>query len=292
MGTHGWIKVYTILLYLYPPKFRLVFGAEMCEVFACVLADARRQGMPGLLCFALREFGELPYNVLREHCAPLINGVISIFGKRPVWAGTVGYGLGFTLMSLPAALETVFPGMRFWLDTPAHYLLVFLAGWLGGSLLGLSIRRDGSHWFGLLGGLSQLVANLLVTKLYFIIFPEGTNRPPDNILNLLIIFTFPVLYGLFIGGIMGSFHENWKYIVRFASFGAGGFLLAWLADRFVAALMESYLLNPALNPFPALAGLWESLFLVIPQLIYGALIGTALGLANRKSRMLKTRLAV
>ncbi len=292
MGADKWITFYTLLLHLYPPQFRLAFSPEMCEVFTCVLADARRQGFPGLLRFGLREFGGLPYSALREYCAPLTNGIVAVFGKRPVWAGTVGYGLGFALLRLPEALKPVAPWMRFWLDTPAHYLLVFLSGWLGGSMLGLSIRREGSRWFGLLGGLSQLVANLVVIKLYLLVFPNGTNRPPESIANLLIIFACPMLYGLFIGGIMGSFQENWKYILRFAGYAVGGFLLAYLANRFVAALMESYLLNPAQNPFPALIDIWVGIFQVVPQLIYGAVIGAALGLANGKSRMLRTRVAV
>ncbi len=293
MGADNWIRLYTILLHLYPSKFRLAFGSEMCEVFACVLADARRQGFPSLLRFGLREFGELPYSALREYCAPLINGIIAVFGKHPVWAGTVGYGLGFALLRIPGALEPVAPWFRFWLDNaPAHYLLVFLSGWLGGSLLGLSIRREGSRWFGLLGGLSQLVANLVVMKLYFLVFPNGNNRPPESIASLLIIFAYPMLYGLFIGGIMGSFQENWKYILRFAGYAVGGFLLAYLANRFVAALIQSYLINPAQNPFPTLIDVWEGIFLVSPQLIYGTVIGAALGLANRKSRMLRTRVAV
>ncbi len=290
MGADGWIKLYSALLYLYPRAFRQAFGKEMRYVFAEVLRDSRRRGSLGLLRFALREFGELPYSVLREQASPLYKAGLMLFSRRPLWTAIMGYALGFMLMRLPHALTPILPWMGFWLGIPAYFLIIFLSGWIGGTLLGFSIRREGSRWFGLMGGLSQLVCYFVINRLLTLWI--GDRVTTTSITEVLAVLLWPGLNGLLIGGLLGSFRENARYILRFAGFGTIGFVLGYLADRLVAALMQSYLLDPAYNPIPELAGLWSVLFWLVPQLIYGAVIGLSLGLANRKARMLRTPLAV
>jgi hypothetical protein len=292
MGVADLKQIYRLSLYLYPRRFRREFGEEMEEIFASLVDEARQKGSLELMRLQLREFGDLPYNAIREHLSPWLRGTVHYFSRHPVLAGMAGYGFGYGLTRLPLAIKDPYPFFSFFYTDLGMYLLIFLAGCIGGSLLGLSIRRGGSRWFGLLGGLSQLASYILVNIVWFRLFPGHNSLPVEGALGLLIILLHPLLNGLLIGGILGSVGENWKYILRFSGFSVAGFVTGFLADRLVAALIESYLLNPAYNPLPAWTGVWEGVYLVIPYLIFGAVIGISLGLANRKPRLLKTRLAI
>jgi hypothetical protein len=292
MGVANLKEIYHLSLYLYPRKFRREFGEEMEEVFAGLVYDAGQNGSLPLLRLQLREFSELPYNAIREHLAPLTNGTVRYFTRHPVLSGMVGYALGYSLIKIPVALREQVPLFNFFFTDVGWYLLVFIAGVIGGSMLGLSLRHGGSRWFGLLGGLSQLASYLLVNSIWLRFFPGRNNGPVEGVVGLVIILLYPLIYGLLVGGILGTVSNNWRYILRFSGFGVTGFVAGYLADRLVAALIESYLLNPLYNPLPAWAGVWEGVYTVIPYLIFGAVIGTALGLANRKPRLLKTRLAI
>jgi hypothetical protein len=292
MGIANLKEIYHLSLYLYPRKFRREFGEEMEEIFASLADDAGQKGSRAMTRLQLREFSELPYNAIREHLAPLTTRMVRYFSHHPVLSGMVGYALGYGLMKIPEVFRDQAPSIFFFFNSLGWYLLVFIAGVIGGSMLGLSLRHGGSRWFGLLGGLSQLVSYLLVNMVWFRFFPGRNNVPVEGVVSLAIILLYPLINGLLVGGILGTFSENWHYILRFSGFGVAGFVAGYLANRLVAALIESYLLNPAYNPLPAWAGVWEGVFTVFPYLVFGAVIGTALGLANRKPRLLKTRLAI
>lgn len=292
MGIGNLKEIYHLSLYLYPRKFRREFGEEMEEIFASLVDDAGQRGTLEMTRLQLREFSELPYNAIREHLAPLTNGTVRYFSRHPVLSGMVGYALGYGLIRLPKALSNQVPLFNIFSTELGWYMLVFIAGVIGGSMLGLSLRHGGSRWFGLLGGLSQLGSYLLVNMVLSRLFPGRTNGPVEGVVGLVIILLYPLINGLLVGGILGTFSENWRYILRFSGFGVAGFVAGYLADRLVAALIESYLLNPVYNPLPAWAGVWEGVFTVLPYLVFGAVIGTALGLANRKPWLLKTRLAI
>ena len=49
-------RVYEILLGLYPPEYRYLFGAEMPGVFELAAEDRRQQGLVSFVCFVLSEF--------------------------------------------------------------------------------------------------------------------------------------------------------------------------------------------------------------------------------------------
>ncbi len=61
------LKIYKILLCLYPPAFRDEFKEEMTGVFAQEMAEAVEQGGWRLTAVYLGEIREIPFNLVREY---------------------------------------------------------------------------------------------------------------------------------------------------------------------------------------------------------------------------------
>lgn len=61
------VGVYARLLRLYPRRFYATFGAEMRQVFAQALDEARREGFTSLAVLCWRELRDLPGSIVREH---------------------------------------------------------------------------------------------------------------------------------------------------------------------------------------------------------------------------------
>src|SRR5215831_12278313 len=68
------IRLYEILLRLYPPSHRLAFADEMSAVFAQSLQDRRRQGWISLFSFLFSEF----FALLRDASAVRLTGAEAI----------------------------------------------------------------------------------------------------------------------------------------------------------------------------------------------------------------------
>jgi hypothetical protein len=68
------IRLYEILLLLYPPSHRLAFGAEMSAVFAQSLEDRRKQGWISRFRFLIAEF----FCLLRDATAVRLTGAEAI----------------------------------------------------------------------------------------------------------------------------------------------------------------------------------------------------------------------
>lgn len=59
-------NLYTKLLHLYPVRFRAEFAEEMQVVFRDSLKDATKDGLLPLIVLCLREYGGLPFLIMRE----------------------------------------------------------------------------------------------------------------------------------------------------------------------------------------------------------------------------------
>jgi hypothetical protein len=59
-------NLYAKLLHLYPVRFRAEFAQEMQVVFRDSLKDAIKDGLRPLIILCLREYGGLPFNLIRE----------------------------------------------------------------------------------------------------------------------------------------------------------------------------------------------------------------------------------
>ncbi|NDJ60922.1 MAG: hypothetical protein GYB67_07335 [Chloroflexi bacterium] len=61
------IRLYGLLLRLYPPGFRQTFAAEMLDVFTEALAAASQRGRGAVVALWLRELRDFPLSLLRAH---------------------------------------------------------------------------------------------------------------------------------------------------------------------------------------------------------------------------------
>lgn len=61
------LRIYGLLLRLYPRAFRALYADEMREVFASTLADAQKRGGTTIVMICIRELRDLPICALKEH---------------------------------------------------------------------------------------------------------------------------------------------------------------------------------------------------------------------------------
>jgi hypothetical protein len=89
------IRLYSTLLWFYPPSFRAEFGSEMRAVFAEAAVEAAGRGWVPLGVLFLRELRDSPGAILQAHVGNLLKGG-SISGRkdiiRPVtqWEAVLG----------------------------------------------------------------------------------------------------------------------------------------------------------------------------------------------------------
>ena len=60
-------RLHAHLLKLYPRRFQDTFAEEMGEVFTLTVADAAQQGTSPVISLILREFVDLPVNLILAH---------------------------------------------------------------------------------------------------------------------------------------------------------------------------------------------------------------------------------
>lgn len=95
------LKIYGILLHLYPTSFRNEFEEQMLLDFSDMAIDASEKGRFSFALFFLRELVDFPFNLLRVH---LNDGpIFRILRSQPVnhaLRGALGYGVVFGLANL------------------------------------------------------------------------------------------------------------------------------------------------------------------------------------------------
>ena len=62
-----WLRVYHVLLWLYPRAVRRQFGADMQDCFRDLRKQARGRGRRAEISFVLRTLGDLPRSALKAH---------------------------------------------------------------------------------------------------------------------------------------------------------------------------------------------------------------------------------
>lgn len=102
------IRLYALLVRLYPRKFRDKFADEMQSVFADSIAEAAQRGLAALIALCLQELRDLPGAILREHWQARSK---SIMEKKPRMSW-----LELLCATIPFLLYLSFPiieGLRF-----------------------------------------------------------------------------------------------------------------------------------------------------------------------------------
>jgi hypothetical protein len=64
-------SLYASCVRFYPTDFRLAFEEEMCQVFTSAISETKERRFRELFIFVLREFRDLPRNLIREHWSQL-----------------------------------------------------------------------------------------------------------------------------------------------------------------------------------------------------------------------------
>ena len=106
------IRIYRLLLRLYPSSYRQEFEEQMLLDFTDMAADATKRGHYFLLLFCLHELADVPMSLLHAHWEE--NGMSRIFHSQLVVMGlrsALGFGLGF------AAVAIATWQISFWLFT-------------------------------------------------------------------------------------------------------------------------------------------------------------------------------
>lgn len=118
------IKVYGLLLRLYPGSFRSEFEEQMLLDFADLATDASSQGLSSLIMFCLRELADFPVDLFRIHLKE--GRMFKVLRSQPVnygLRGAIGFGIGFASITfigwwisrlLFAALDPMLQSYSIW----------------------------------------------------------------------------------------------------------------------------------------------------------------------------------
>lgn len=99
--TYLLVRLYNLLLGLYPAKYRTEFREQMLLDFSEMISDARQMGNLSLFRFCLRELIDLPVSLIQIHMKEY--GMSNMFRSHPVNSGlrsAVGFGIVFATTNL------------------------------------------------------------------------------------------------------------------------------------------------------------------------------------------------
>lgn len=119
------IRVYDLLLRLYPGSFRNEFEEQMLLDFSDMAMDAEKKGKSSLVLFFLREVLDFPVNLLRVHFKQ--GYVFKILRSQPVNSGlrgAIGFSVGF------AAAAIAIWGFSSWLFSAFEPTVSYLSVWI------------------------------------------------------------------------------------------------------------------------------------------------------------------
>lgn len=181
--TNSLIYIYSKLLLFYPHSFQNEFAEEMQKVFRDLLEEASREGILQFLLVCLKEFGGLPFHILREvrheverkdeimviqenarskeitsevtnHWDALIGtlpfvffGIVSMIGKLIIPFSGIYISLVFYAIVLLGLLIGLIKGAPRWAYSYLGWSLVFAWHWSNMTTYGLKIFGfQINHW--------------------------------------------------------------------------------------------------------------------------------------------------
>ncbi len=107
------IRIYAVLLHLYPQSFRAEFEQEMQAVFAKAVTEAAGRGGLSLVGLCLREMRDWPGTILREHLQRRNEHVSSHTNEPVTWkpASRLALLVGLALFLIPVTygMESLMP---------------------------------------------------------------------------------------------------------------------------------------------------------------------------------------
>ncbi len=272
--------IYLAGLCLYPKSFRKRFGAEMNEVFKEALVEHIQKGSLNTCLFLGRELIEAPISILNQHLAA------KSFWGQPYPINILAFTFGFTLLGLNEVLNfyQVLNGFQIYLLNLLSYLLV---GGVGGLAIGSIFDPQRRKLFAFSGAVGFLLANTLGTQLYFRIFPDAFTTIGNGI-YFLIPFLYPILTGSIFGFFLGIANRNWCGLFRYTGIGSLVLFVGFFVNRLSDALMQSYLFSSSFQGVVQTGSGSLFVYLVLPYLLEGILVGTLFGGITQRSVPIKT----
>jgi hypothetical protein len=271
--------IYRTGLCLYPKSFRKRFGTEMNEVFKEALVEHTQKGSLHTCLFLGREMIEVPISILNQHLAA------KSFWEQPYTINILAFTFGFTLLGLNEVLDfyQVLNGSQIYLLNLLGYLLI---GEMGGLAIG-SIDHHRRKFFALNGAAGFLIANTLGAQLYFRIFPDAFTTTRSGI-YFLIPFLYPILTGSIFGFFLGIANRNWRGLFRYTGIGSLVLFVGFFINRLSDALMQSYLFHSSFQGIVQTGSGSLFVYLVLPYLLEGILVGTLFGRITQRSVPVET----
>jgi hypothetical protein len=241
------LKVYNLLLRLYPGSFRREFEEQMLLDFSDMAADAREQGRFSFVLFCVRELIDFPLNLLMAHYKA--GRMFKILRSQPINYGLRGafsFGMGFAVITLASlwisrwlfsVFDPVLQSYSVWywetfqnerwiglLDSVVRLLSYSLTGIFFGlafSLLAGERRKRGKYF--LAGSLTWLIPSLVSHVIsnsfgWSFFLREGQS----NALGILLT----VLVGAFLGGSIGFAESDRNISTRYLVGAVIGYPLA------------------------------------------------------------------
>lgn len=252
------LKMYSLLLRMYPESFRREFEEQMRLDFSDLAKDAAQRSRFSLLLFCLRELVDFPISLLQAHLKE--SGMFIKLRTEPLhaaWRGALVFGFAFSLgtllhslvfwfeanikISISAELQFLFE--RFLLDWIAYH---FLTGIAFGLIFAALFADRSKYWHymlvGTLGWFLQLAANNFLE--YFFEIESLLNRQE----NIYLYNLRSILKGAILGLIFVLAQDDRRKAI-------GVLTASVIAYPVVTYLYVEWTVDTAWR-FPALAILW------------------------------------
>lgn len=278
------VRVYALLLRLYPPRFRAEFAEEMQGVFEDALTDSVRHGQRYAALWCAHELSTLPAEVARAHwhtrrgqtmnshssrtetllaLSPLFIGIASLLVRpfatgMPAWV-SVMMAVAFTGTIAGLFIAGLLKGLPRWVLPYTGFALIVLVlyvhGWAGNWFAGAIKPLYGTPYMG--------IAQWLYPAMLWLSLPIAA------VLGALIVAVTPPFRALW-----NRLRRDWT-LLSFALYGAGVFALLLAFEEYRG--QEPYLVIGLLC---LAAGVWAYLNSKnTPQRILALFAGITLALA-------------
>lgn len=270
------VRLYRVLIGLYPSQYRDEFGDELAGVFTCMLNDSAQEGSFALLKTCLRELWDLPGSIVWAHIRSLRGGYMKTWmNSQPVqFSLRSGVGIGASYLAINVfglfgrQLLDFSTGDSTMVSTYAFIVIwSILFALLFGLTMGFAFKNlHNAKYFFLLG----LVWNLW-PHIFMVSFPGIWQKLSSEMITLVVY----AIDGALLGVCLNPWPRNARKTFQFVLAGGVGLPLArvlagWLLKPIYVFMGISSSQQPVFNTVSVLTG---SVYWAVVGLLLGALLG-------------------
>lgn len=308
--------IYAWLVKLYPASYRAQFEQELVALFSELMGDAAGKGLPALLVVCLREFCDLPANLITEHVAdrsggssPMLPLELNDYSLRTARWGAIGFGIGFAFIYLAKSVVQAFGWnsvgdfFMVWILSLGT-ILYGIAGGLGGAALALaSTRAEGIRghraWIQVWGcaaaGFFALALGWFVTTIHipFLLSSSASLPVRATVEGIFTNLLKPLTMGALITAFISMARDGRPLPLRWLLAGAVAFEAGEIASYYVAEpflrtiepFVESLWQLPPPPQSDGLIRLIGFLLILIQGTTSGAILGLIFGQRRTESAL-------